>query len=155
MVKAYAYIRTLGSDGLKQTSDMAVLNANYIKERLKPYYDLPFDRICMHECVFSGRRQVKESGVHTSDIAKRLLDYGFHPPTIYFPMIVSEAIMVEPNETESKETLDAFCDAMIAIAGESKENPDFVKSAPHSTPVKRLDDVLAARKPDVCWNLKE
>jgi len=154
MVKAYAYIRTLGPDGLKRTSDMAVLNANYIKERLKPCYDLPFDRICMHECVFSGRKQVKESGVHTSDIAKRLLDYGFHPPTIYFPMIVSEAIMVEPNETESKETMDAFCDAMIAIAKEAREDPDFVKSAPHSTLVKRLDEVTAARKPDVCWRGK-
>lgn len=151
MVKAYAYIRSLGADGLKRTSDMAVLNANYIKEKLKPFYDLPFDRVCMHECVFTGRKQVKESNVHTSDIAKRLLDYGFHPPTIYFPMIVPEAIMVEPNETESKETLDAFCEAMIAIAKEAKENPEFVKSAPHTTAVKRLDDVLAARKPNVCW----
>jgi glycine dehydrogenase subunit 2 len=130
---------------------MAVLNANYIKEKLKSHYDLPFDRICMHECVFTGRRQVKESNVHTSDIAKRLLDYGFHPPTIYFPMIVPEAIMIEPNETESKETLDGFCDAMIAIAKEAKENPEFVKTAPHTTAVKRLDDVLAARKPNVCW----
>ena len=151
MVKAYAYLRTLGPEGLKKTSDIAVLNANYIKERLKSFYDLPFDRICMHECVFSGRRQVKENGVHTSDIAKRLLDYGFHPPTIYFPMIVPEAIMVEPNETESKETLDSFCDAMISIAKEAKENPDLVKSAPVTTLVKRLDEVTAARKPDVCW----
>lgn len=154
MVKAYAYLRTLGPEGLKKTSDIAVLNANYIKERLKSFYDLPFDRICMHECVFSGRRQVKENGVHTSDIAKRLLDYGFHPPTIYFPMIVSEAIMVEPGETESKETLDSFCDAMISIAKEAKENPDLVKSAPVTTPVKRLDEVTAARKPDVCWYQK-
>jgi glycine dehydrogenase subunit 2 len=154
MVKAYAYLRTLGPDGLKKTSDIAVLNANYIKERLKSFYDLPFDRICMHECVFSGTRQVKESGVHTSDISKRLLDYGFHPPTIYFPMIVPEAIMIEPSETESKETLDAFCDAMISIAREAKENPDLVKSAPFTTPVKRLDEVTAARKPDVCWYQK-
>jgi len=154
MVKAYAYLRTLGPEGLKKTSDIAVLNANYIKERLKSFYDLPFDRICMHECVFSGRRQVKENGVHTSDIAKRLLDYGFHPPTIYFPMIVPEAIMVEPGETESKETLDSFCDAMISIAKEAKENPDLVKSAPVTTPVKRLDEVTAARKPDVCWYQK-
>jgi glycine dehydrogenase subunit 2 len=105
----------------------------------------------MHECVFSGKRQVKESGVHTSDIAKRLLDYGYHPPTIYFPLIVPEAIMIEPNETESKETLDAFCDTMIAIAGEVKENPELVKSAPLTTAVRRLDDVKAAREPDVCW----
>ena len=151
MVKAYTYIRSLGPEGLKRASEMAVLNANYIKEKLKPYYDLAYDRICMHECVFSGRRQVKESGVHTSDIAKRLLDYGYHPPTIYFPMIVPEAIMIEPNETESKETLDAFCDTMIAIAQEAKENPDLVRSAPLTTPVRRLDEVKAAREPDVCW----
>jgi glycine dehydrogenase subunit 2 len=151
MVKAYTYIRSLGPDGLRRASEMAVLNANYVKERLKAHYDLAYDRICMHECVFSGRRQVKESGVHTSDIAKRLLDYGYHPPTIYFPLIVPEAIMIEPNETESKETLDAFCDTMITIATEAKENPDMVKSAPLTTPVRRLDDVKAAREPDVCW----
>jgi len=151
MVKAYAYIRSLGPEGLRKVSEAAVLNANYIKERLRPYYELPYDRTCMHECVFSGRRQVKESGVHTSDIAKRLLDYGYHPPTIYFPLIVPEAIMVEPTETESKETLDDFCDAMIAIAGEAKENPELVKSAPLTTPVRRLDEVKAAREPDVCW----
>jgi len=151
MVKAFTYIRSLGPDGLKRASEMAVLNANYVKERLKPYYDIAYDRICMHECVFSGKRQVKESGVHTSDIAKRLLDYGYHPPTIYFPLIVPEAIMIEPNETESKETLDAFCETMINIAEEAKENPDLVKSAPLTTPVRRLDDVKAAREPDVCW----
>ena len=151
MVKAYAYIRSLGPGGLKKVSETAVLNANYIKARLQPYYDLAFDRTCMHECVFSGSRQVRESGVHTSDIAKRLLDYGYHPPTIYFPLIVPEAIMIEPNETESKETLDAFCDAMIAIAKEAKENPDLVKSAPVTTPVGRMDEVKAAREPDVCF----
>jgi glycine dehydrogenase subunit 2 len=151
MVKAYTYIRSLGADGLKKVSETAVLNANYIKARLQPYYDLPFDRTCMHECVFSGSRQVRESGVHTSDIAKRLLDYGYHPPTIYFPLIVPEAIMIEPNETESKETIDAFCDAMIAIAEEAKDNPDLVKSAPITTPVRRMDEVKAAREPDVCY----
>jgi glycine dehydrogenase subunit 2 len=153
MVKAYTYIRSIGAEGLKRVSENAVLNANYIKERLRPYYLLAYDRICMHECVFSGEKQVRESGVHTTDIAKRLLDYGFHPPTIYFPLIVREAIMIEPTETESKETLDEFCDAMISIAKEAKENPDLVKSAPLTTPVKRMDDVLAARKPDVCWTL--
>jgi glycine dehydrogenase subunit 2 len=151
MVKAYTYIRTLGPEGLKKCSEVAVLNANYLKEKLKPYYDIAYDRTCMHECVFTGRRQVQESGVHTSDIAKRLLDYGYHPPTIYFPMIVPEAMMIEPNETESLETLDAFCDVMMAIARESRENPDMVKSAPLTTPVKRLDEVRAAREPDVCW----
>ncbi|HEX7503746.1 MAG TPA: aminomethyl-transferring glycine dehydrogenase subunit GcvPB [Syntrophales bacterium] len=153
MVKAYTYIRSIGAEGLKRVSENAVLNANYIKERLRPYYLLAYDRICMHECVFSGEKQVRESGVHTTDIAKRLLDYGFHPPTIYFPLIVREAIMIEPTETESKETLDEFCAAMISIAKEAKENPDLVKSAPLTTPVKRMDDVLAARKPDVCWTL--
>jgi glycine dehydrogenase subunit 2 len=152
MVKAYTYIRSLGPEGLKRATEMAVLNANYLKERLKPYFNLPYDRTCMHECVFSGERQVKESGVHTSDIAKRLIDYGYHPPTIYFPLIVPEAMMVEPTETESKDSLDAFCDTMIAIAKEAKENPERVKSAPSTTPVKRLDEVLAARKPDVCWH---
>lgn len=151
IVKAYTYIRSLGAEGLTRATEMAVLNANYIKERLKPYFDLPFDRVCMHECVFSGNRQVAESGVHTSDMAKRLIDFGYHPPTIYFPLIVPEAIMIEPTETESKETLDTFCDAMIAIAREAKENPQLVKDAPLSTPVTRLDEVLAARKPDVCW----
>jgi glycine dehydrogenase subunit 2 len=151
MVKAYTYIRSLGAAGLKRASENAVLNANYIKEKLKPYYDLPFDRVCMHECVFSGDRQVRESGVHTSDIAKRLLDYGVHPPTIYFPMIASEAIMIEPNETESIETLDMFCDIMIKIAGEAKDNPKLLHDAPLTTPVKRLDGVKAAREPDVCY----
>jgi len=151
LVKTYAYIRTLGPDGLKRVAEMAVLNANYVKERLKPYYDLPYDRICMHECVFTGKRQVKESGVHTSDIAKRLLDFGYHPPTIYFPLVVPETIMIEPTETESLETLDAFCDTMIRIAEEAREHPERVKGAPVSTPVKRLDDVKAAREPDVCW----
>jgi glycine dehydrogenase subunit 2 len=154
MVKAYTYIRSLGPNGLKRASEIAVLNANYVKEKLKPYYDIAYDRICMHECVFSGRRQVKENGIHTTDIAKRLLDYGYHPPTIYFPLIVPEAIMIEPNETESKETLDAFCETMINIANEAKENPDMVKSAPLSTPVRRLDDVKAAREPDVCWGMR-
>ena len=151
IVKAYAYIRSLGAEGLARVTEMAVLNANYIKEKLKPYFDLPYDRICMHECVFSGNRQVEQNGVHTSDMAKRLIDFGYHPPTIYFPLIVHEAIMIEPTETESKETLDAFCEAMISIAREAQENPQRVKDAPLSTPVSRLDEVLAARKPNVCW----
>ena len=151
IVKAYTYIRSLGAEGLRHAAEMAVLNANYIKEKLKPHFDLPYDRVCMHECVFSGKRQVAESGVHTTDIAKRLIDFGYHPPTIYFPLIVPEAIMIEPTETESKETLDAFCEAMIAIAREAKEHPQRLKEAPLTTEVSRLDEVLAARKPDVCW----
>ncbi|HNT30471.1 MAG TPA: aminomethyl-transferring glycine dehydrogenase subunit GcvPB [bacterium] len=152
MIKAYTYIRSLGAAGLKRASENAVLNANYIKEKLRDHYQLAFDRICMHEVVFSGEKQVKESGVHTADIAKRLLDYGVHPPTIYFPMIVPEAIMIEPNETESKETLDDFCEIMIKIAGEAKENPEMLHKAPLTMPVKRLDGVQAARQPDVCFS---
>ncbi len=151
IVKACAYLRSLGAEGLRRATEMAVLNANYIQKRLKEHFDLPYDRICMHECVFSGSRRAAETGVHTTDVAKRLIDFGYHPPTIYFPLIVPEAIMIEPTETESKETLDAFCDAMITIAKEAKENPQRVKDAPLSTPVGRLDEVLAARKPDVCW----
>ncbi|MBU2535331.1 MAG: aminomethyl-transferring glycine dehydrogenase subunit GcvPB [Chloroflexota bacterium] len=152
MVKAYAYIRSLGAEGLREVSENAVLNANYIKEKLKPYYHLPYDRTCMHEVVFSGKRQ-KAKGVATLDIAKRLLDYGFHPPTIYFPQVVEEAVMIEPTETESKETLDAFIEAMVEIAREAEENPESLRSAPHSTPVRRLDEVNAARKPDLRWKL--
>ena len=151
LVKAYTYIRSLGAEGLTRAAEMAVLSANYIKEKLKPYYDLPYDRVCMHECVFSGNKQVAESGVHTIDIAKRLIDFGYHPPTIYFPLIVPEAIMIEPTETENKETLDKFCAAMMSIAREAKDDPQRVKDAPLSTPVGRLDEVLAARKPDVAW----
>lgn len=151
VVKAYAYIRSLGAEGLKHATQMAVLNANYIKERLKPYFDLPYDRVCMHECVFSGSRQVAQNGVHTTDIAKRLIDFGYHPPTIYFPMIVPEALMIEPTETESKETLDAFCEAMVTIALEAGVNPQRLKYSPLNTEMSRMDEVLAARKPDVCW----
>jgi len=153
MVKVYAYIRALGAAGIRRVSENAVLNANYVMARLKPCYRPAYDRPCMHECVFTAEKQVQQSGVHATDIAKRLLDYGFHPPTIYFPMIVREAIMIEPTETESKETLDEFCEAMISIAREAEETPELVRSAPLTTPVKRLDDVLAARKPDVCWTL--
>ncbi|HXZ29646.1 MAG TPA: aminomethyl-transferring glycine dehydrogenase subunit GcvPB [Dehalococcoidia bacterium] len=153
MCKAYAYIRSLGAAGLKEVSEDAVLNANYLKEKLKPYYHLPYDRTCMHEVVFSGRRQ-KAKGVHTVDIAKRLLDYGLHPPTVYFPLIVDEALMIEPTETESKQTLDAFIEAMKEIARDAEENPEVLHSAPHNTPVRRLDDVRAARNPDLRWEMR-
>ncbi len=152
MVKAYAYIRSLGAEGLKQVSENAVINANYIKEKLKAYYHLPYDRVCMHEVVFSGRRQ-KAKGVKTLDIAKRLLDYGFHPPTVYFPLVVEEAIMLEPTETESKETLDAFIDAMKEIARDADENPEILRTAPHNTPIRRLDEATAARNPDLRWEM--
>lgn len=153
MCKAYAYIRSMGAAGLKEVSEEAVLNANYLKEKLKPYYQLPYDRTCMHEVVFSGRRQ-KAKGVHTVDVAKRLLDYGLHPPTVYFPLIVDEALMIEPTETESKQTLDAFIEAMKEIARDAEENPEVLHTAPHNTPVKRLDDVRAARNPDLRWEMR-
>ena len=153
MVKAYAYIRSLGAEGLKEVSENAVINANYLKEKLKAFYHLPYDRTCMHEVIFSSKRQ-KAKGVHTVDIAKRLLDYGFHPPTVYFPLIVDEALMTEPTETESKETLDAYIDAMKEIAKEADGNPEILHTAPHNTPVRRLDEVTAARKPDLRWEMK-
>jgi glycine dehydrogenase subunit 2 len=145
-VRAYTYIRSMGPDGLKAVTEYAVLNANYMMRRLAPHFDLPFDRHCKHEFVLSGRRQ-KKLGVRTLDIAKRLLDFGYHPPTIYFPLNVEECIMIEPTETESKETLDGFIDKMIQIAKEAEENPEIVQEAPHSTVVGRLDETLAARKP--------
>ncbi|MDP4104869.1 MAG: aminomethyl-transferring glycine dehydrogenase subunit GcvPB [Bacillota bacterium] len=145
-VRAYTYIRSMGPDGLKAVTEYAVLNANYMMRRLAEHYDLPFDRHCKHEFVLSGRRQ-KKLGVRTLDIAKRLLDFGYHPPTIYFPLNVEECIMIEPTETESKETLDSFIDTMIQIAMEAEENPEIVQEAPHTTVVGRLDETTAARKP--------
>lgn len=150
-LRAYAYILSMGPDGLKEVSENAVLNANYIASKLKDKYYLPADRICMHECVFSGVWQ-KEKGVSTLDIAKRLLDFGYHPPTIYFPLIVSEAMMVEPTECESKETLDEFIAVMRQIADEAENDPEMVRTAPHSTIVSRLDEALAARKPVLRYN---
>jgi glycine dehydrogenase subunit 2 len=146
IVKAYTYIRLLGKDGLKNASEIAVLNANYMAKKLKDYYTLPHDKTCMHEFVLSGEKQAK-LGVHTKNIAKRLIDYNFHPPTVYFPLIVDEAIMIEPTETESIESLDNFIDAMIKIAKEAETDKEKILSAPLSTPVKKLDETLAARQP--------
>ncbi|MDK2888524.1 MAG: glycine dehydrogenase subunit 2 [Thermoanaerobacter sp.] len=151
VVKAYAYIRSLGAGGLKQVSRDAVLNANYLMAHLKKYFYLPYDRFCKHEFVISGKWQKERNGVKTMDMAKRLLDYGFHPPTIYFPLIVEEAMMIEPTETESKETLDRFIDAMIRIAREAEEEPEKIKGAPYTTYIGRLDEVAAARKPELRW----
>lgn len=151
IVRAYAYVLTMGADGLKKASELAVLNANYMKNKLKDYYYLPIDEVCKHEFVLGGLGQGLQE-VSTLDIAKRLLDYGYHPPTIYFPLIVDSAIMIEPTETESKETLDGFIDVMIKISKEAKENPELVKSAPHNTIVRRLDEVKAARNPVLKWS---
>lgn len=150
LVRAYAYIRSMGDDGLERASRTAVIKANYIKERLKNYYDLPYDRPCMHECVFSDKNQTAQ-GVKTLDIAKRLIDYGFHPPTIYFPLVINGAIMIEPTETEPKRAIDEFCDAMIAIAKEAEDSPDLLKDAPQNVGFRRLDEVKAAREPKLKW----
>ncbi len=149
-IKAYTYIRMLGAEGLRQVSEDAVLAANYLLARLRKVYPLPYDRTCMHEFVLSGPLS-QAPDVHTLDIAKRLMDYGFHPPTVYFPLIVPEALMIEPTETESKETLDAFAEAMLNIAREAQENPDILHGAPQTTPVTRLDEVRAARQPKLRW----
>jgi glycine dehydrogenase subunit 2 len=147
-VRSYAYIRSYGPR-LREMSETAVLNANYLLARLRESYDLPFDRLCMHEFVLGARTLKREYGISALDVAKRLMDYGFHPPTVYFPLVVPEALMIEPTETEAKETLDAFADAMIAIAREAHDDPDVVREAPHHRPVGRLDEVRAAKNPVV------
>jgi len=147
-VRSYAFMRMYGPR-LREMSEAAVLNANYVLARLKDAYELPYDRLCMHEFVLSARRLKHDHGVTALDVAKRLMDYGFHPPTIYFPLVVPEALMIEPTETETKETLDAFCDAMLAIAREAAEDQQLLKEAPHDQPVRRLDEVRAAKNPIV------
>ncbi len=152
LVRAYVYIRSLGPEGLRDVGIHSVLNANYMRVKLKKEFNVPYDRICKHEFVADDTKMPNH--VTTMDIAKRLIDYGYHPPTIYFPLIVHGAIMIEPTESESKETMDAFIETMIQIKKEADENPDLVRNAPHTTPVKRLDNVRAARQPDIkcnCW----
>jgi glycine dehydrogenase subunit 2 len=153
-VRSYAYILSLGADGLAEASETAVLNANYLKARLaegRAGERLPvaFDRHCMHEFVLSGKPMKRDLGIATLDLAKRLLDFGFHPPTVYFPLLVDEALMVEPTETETKESLDAFADAIEEILAEAEADPEKAKSAPYDTPVRRLDEVKATRRPVV------
>jgi len=150
-VRAYAYILAMGAEGLIRASTTAVVNANYIKAALRGHYHLPFDTPSLHECVFTDKKQI-EYGVSTLDIAKRLIDYGFHPPTIYFPLVVNGALMIEPTETESRESIDQFIDAMIRIAGEAKENPQSLHDAPMKSKITRVDEVTAARKPVLRWS---
>jgi glycine dehydrogenase subunit 2 len=149
MVRAYTYIRELGPQGLADVTSMAVLNANYLAAKLRGHYPLAFDQPLMHEAVFTDRELEAKTSVKTLDVAKRLIDYGFHPPTVYFPLVVRGALMIEPTETETKQTIDAFVDAMIAIRREADETPDLVKQAPHHTKVSRLDEARAARKPQL------
>jgi len=151
IVRAYCYIRMLGTEGLQAVSRNAILNANYLRHKLSPIFDIPYNRICMHEFVASGERQSKRSGIKTLDIAKRLLDYGFHAPTVYFPLIVKEALMIEPTESESKETMDRFIEVLEKIDQESMTNPEKLHTAPLTTPVRRLDELKANKELNVCW----
>jgi glycine cleavage system P protein (glycine dehydrogenase) subunit 2 len=151
MVRAYAYIRELGAPGLKDVTDLAVLNANYVAARLKQHLPLAFDRRVMHEAVFTDRALEARTGIKTLDLAKRLIDYGFHPPTVYFPLVVRGALMVEPTETETKETLDAFVEAIAAIVREAEQSPEVVRQAPSLTRLGRLDEARAARRPRLRW----
>jgi glycine dehydrogenase subunit 2 len=148
-VKAYTYLRMLGKQGLREVADHSVLNANYLRVRLRDVYRIPYDRICMHEFVAEGRWD-DAPDIHALDIAKRLMDYGFHPPTNYFPLIVREALMIEPTETESLETLDAFVEAMLEIAEHAQSDPELLKTAPHKTAFGRMDEVKAARQLVLC-----
>lgn len=154
LVRAYAYMRTMGPDGLKLVTENAVLNANYMMRKLQPHIELPYDRTCMHEFVLSAR-QLRKKGVRTLDIAKRLLDFGYHPPTIYFPLNIEEAMMIEPTETESKETLDQFIQTLIRICEEIESSPETVQEAPHTTVVNRLDEAKAARNPILRYRREE
>ena len=154
LVRAWAYISTLGKEGIPQISEDAVINANYVLSELRGYYDLPYDRTCMHEVVFAATNLRREHGVRAMDVAKRLIDYGIHPPTMYFPLVVEEALMIEPTETESKETLDYFIEVMKQITAEAAEDPDLLHDAPHNTPNTRLDEARAARRPDLRWRRK-
>src|SRR5207253_6717208 len=153
-VRSYAYIRSYGPR-LREMSEVAVLNANYLLARLREAYDLPYDRLAMHEFVLSARSLKRDHGISALDVAKRLMDYGFHPPTIYFPLVVPEALMIEPTETDAKETLDEFAEAMLAIAREAAEEPAVIREAPHSRPVGRLDEVRAAKRPVVKCDFEE
>ncbi|MEI6291211.1 MAG: aminomethyl-transferring glycine dehydrogenase subunit GcvPB, partial [Chloroflexota bacterium] len=153
MVRAYTYISMHGPDGLRKISEYAVLNANYLLTHLKGKYKLPYPRTCMHELVLEGHWD--DADVHALDIAKRLMDYKFHPPTNYFPLIVHEALMIEPTETENKQTLDSFTEALISIANEARTNPELIKTAPHDTPFGRMDEVKAARELVLCCWLPE
>ena len=150
LIRAYAYLVSVGCEGLEKISESALVNANYLSKKLSSYIEIPYGKRCMHEFVASTRK-LKANGITTLDIAKRLLDYGFHSPTIYFPLIVADALMIEPTDTETKETLDEFAESLIKILEEAKTNPEILKNAPHNTPVSRLDEVQAARKPDLRW----
>jgi glycine dehydrogenase subunit 2 len=155
MVRAYAYIRELGAEGLRAVSDLAVLNANYVAAALRGVLPLAYETPMLHEAVFTDKALEAKTGVKTLDLAKRLIDYGYHPPTVYFPLVVRGALMVEPTETETKQTIDSFVEALKAIVKEAEESPELVKGAPHLTRLGRLDEARAARKPRLRWSKVE
>ena len=150
MIRAYTYLLSLGKEGVCKVGEYSILNANYLQHKLKKYFEIPYGKTCMHEFVISAKKQ-KQKGVSALNIAKKLLDYGFHAPTVYFPLIVEEALMIEPTETESMETLHAFADAMIQIAKDIEQRPEVVCNAPQTTPIGRPDEVKAAREPKLKW----
>ena len=154
LARAYAYLRRLGAEGVKRVAENAVLNANYIRVKLNDAYHVPYDRMCMHEFVCNNKKQ-KEFGIHALDVAKRLIDLGYHPMTIYFPLVVSEAMMIEPTETESKHTLDAFIEDMLLIAEEAKTDPDKLHAAPVTRSIGRLDEGRAVRDPQLRWTCRK
>jgi glycine dehydrogenase subunit 2 len=154
MVRAYAYMREMGAEGLKGATDMAVLNANYLRVALGETWKVAYDQICMHEVLISDKHIRDTTHVSTMDVAKRLLDYGFHAPTVYFPLVVKGAMLIEPTETETKETLDRFVETMETISKEAHEEPDTVRNAPHRTRLRRLDETRAARHPVLRWEPK-
>jgi glycine dehydrogenase subunit 2 len=151
LVRAYAYMKRLGAEGIKRVAENAVLNANYIRVKVSDHWRVPFDRICMHEFVARPTKEMREAGIHTIDIAKRLIELGYHPPTVYFPLVVAEAIMIEPTETESKETLDAFIEALIQVAKEAAAGEDILHQAPRNMPVSRVDEAKAVKDPQLCF----
>ena len=154
LVRAYSYLRANGPDGLKSISESAILNANYLRELLESEFEFPYPKPCMHEFVLSGDRQKKKNGIRTLDMAKRLLDKGVHAPTVYFPLIVSEGMMVEPPETESRQRVEAFARSLLEVAEEAERDPETVRNAPHTTPVRRLDETRAARQPDLAYRFE-
>ncbi|MGB0954195.1 MAG: aminomethyl-transferring glycine dehydrogenase subunit GcvPB, partial [Planctomycetota bacterium] len=151
LLRAYSYVKRLGGEGIKRVAENAVINANYLRVKLNEYWRVPFDRVCMHEFVARPTKAMREAGIHTMDIAKRLIELGYHPPTVYFPLVVNEAIMAEPTETESRETLDAFIEAMIQISKEATAGESFLHDAPRNMPVTRVDEAAAVKNPQLCF----
>jgi glycine dehydrogenase subunit 2 len=155
LLRAYSYVKRLGAEGIRRVAENAVINANYLRVLVRDHWRVPYDRTCMHEFVARPTKEMREAGIHTLDVAKRLIELGYHPPTVYFPLVVNEAIMVEPTETESKETLDAFAASMIQVAGEALAGEEFLHEAPRNMPVSRVDEAAAVKNPQLAYRLGE